>query len=238
MSLVYEYRDKVPGGVHLDMSNELQAIWTMWAKTHASGPASITYETIEGHETINGDVFTDLDSYIFHVNTAMGYDSEYFEWCKDVKVYLGSDNTRVPEKYYNRCTAYFLEATKNLTYIPLGRNAYTLQGLRESGLQINEDDETFYKQCFIHLDSLYQRLIYKEMLTADYYWEELCNTPGHENLLRLIQQGERSVFWRHVWSLQRSNRRIDNTASVCGANVAFQRTLVHFQRTLVATEAT
>jgi len=232
MSIVFEYRDKVPGGVHLQMCNELGALWTMTQHSEQanSNGSSISYETAVGeNETIDRDVFIELDSYIFHVNTAMEYDSEYFQWCKDVKEWMADPGKKtVPEKYYKRCTELFLKKL-NINYVPLGDKSFTLEGLRQYGVKLGMDDEAVYKFYFAQLGILYDNLISKELFTSDYYWDEFTRSSGHEHLLRFLQQGQRSIFWRSIWNMQRYNR-VDRLSTydenVSGANVSIQSAFV------------
>jgi len=207
MSIIDKHREKIPEGALIEMCNELKDMYED-AKSVVNAGDAVTYENATGHfESIRSDAFIELDSYIHHVNAAIDYDTEYFTWFQDVKAWLAKDNTDVPEKYHKRCTALFLEKHKNVNYIPMGSKSYTLDGLREFGFQINKgDDQSLYRFYFAQLSTLYDQLISAELSTADYYWNEFCNTPGHEHLLRFLHQGERSMFWRGLWGMQKHSR--------------------------------
>ena len=206
MAIIDKHREQIPEGALIELCNGLKDVYDDANSVAKTGDA-VTYENTTGHfESIRRDAFIELDSYIYHVNVAMDYDTEYFAWFQDVKAWMVDGNTGVPEKYHKRCTELFLAKRPNANYIPMGSKSYTFEGLREYGFQMNQDDETLYKLYFAQLGTYYDQLISGELYTADYYWDELCKTHGHEHLLRFIDQGARSTFWRQVWNLEKSSR--------------------------------
>lgn len=150
-----------------------------------------------------------MDIFVHSVNMARQEDTKYLKYMQDLSEWEKRKD-QIPSEYHGRCIMRYCEV-KGLSMT----QPFTIQALRDAGLEEELIEEEVYASTFSDLGETYMDIMKLHIHNAAMHWIELTHSEGFHDLIRIVQEGYRAIQWRLLWQ---KKQYLDTYAEVDGGD--------------------